>query len=487
MRAVELVSEFEDRDQEHLIRAIFNEWFQLDLDMAISHALSLPRDRQLLIVHELVTSQLNLPNSVERNIAQQLGAEIYYTTWVSARDDLVFMVDPKSHWYSLLAKTEEIEKPWIELGHTAESWIKMQGIEVIREICASMDNVQLRMRVTQDILQRSMKFDPYGILRIAESLENIDNEIAVHSVLSEWARFSPLDALEATSTFGTNGSRRIFQERVLSSWAHNDPQGLLDNLNEIPKGLQNWSQRKALDTLSRRDPKTAAKYLPRVHDIQTKVEVSRLIAKEWSSLDVHATLDWILSSRSLATDLRTLGTVLQKLAMSEPELALQKALEQPVSESSVGPETFVLASVSAMDTERAISMVSRCRENSRPLSNKFIAFYLLRKDDTSRALEFGAGLPETAQKDYFIYLFGQWRQSNHHSLIDGLERLDSEKVRFYAARVLDYENRRSGFLSDEAKRSVESILSDGSMSTVTDRQLGLASLPPHSFLGVQGR
>lgn len=488
-RSLELVNEFSNRDHDHMIRAIFNEWFHSDLDSAIAHAATLSETSRLLIMHELVRCQLNLSRDSEHEMAIRLGVESHYITWAVARQDLAYIADPKSRWQSAVANMESdsSETPWIELGRIAQTWVRQQGIGVIREIASSLDDADLRRRVVRSTLKESVGIDPEGVLALAQTLPGINNESNFHNVLAAWTRISPQDALRFASSYHESGTRRMYQERVLLVWGRKDPQGFLDQLDSIPKELRDWAQRQALETLVYRDPEATATLLKNVDDSNTKLRISRVLAREWSNLDVHAALDWLLSDEELASDLRSIGTALQQLAKTDPKLALEKALDQSIDAGSVGPETFVMASVSAANIDEAISMLPSLRENAKPLSHKFIAYYLLRNGETDQALEFGGSIPESYRKDYFVYLFGQWRQSNYHSLLDGLEQFPTDDIKYYAAKVLESENQRSGFLSDKQLRAVESILESMSIDGITGSQLGMSILPPHSFLGVQGR
>ena len=143
----------------------------------------------------------------------------------------------------------------------------------------------------------------------------------------------------------------------------------------------------------------------------------------------------------------------------------------------------MLASVVEADIDDAINMLPKLRDSAKPLSHKFIAFYLLLRGHTDRALEFGSNLSESHRKDYFVYLFGQWRESDHRTLLDELDHFTSDDIKYYAAKVLEYENQDRAFLSEEDLNTVESILESMNIEGITDMQISMASVWPYSFLG----
>ncbi len=460
IRALELVNELSDPDDDHMIRAIFNEWFHSDLEAAVSHAKTLSKETRVLVMHELVQSQLSPSEEFERTTAEELKVFWYHRAWAAARLEFTYIADPKTEWQSIAtaARADPQGTSWDQIERIAQSWVIEEGIGVISEISASLDGTEIQGGIVNNILIASVRLDPSAVVELAANLPGIDNARAVQGVLTEWTRISPDEAFQNASSHLESQRRRVQEQLVVDVWARSDPTTLLSQLASIPEDLRNRALRQALWDLVQRDPQITAEFLSEVDDAETRLDIARKLSQEWSSIDVDAALDWILSDAELASHTPTLGPALQALAKIDPELALQIALDQPVDSNAEGAETFVLVGVVEADIDDAIAMLPNLREGARPLSHKFIGFYLLLRGHTDRALEFGSNLPESYRKDYFIYLFGQWRQSDHRGLLDQLNHIKSDELRYYAAKVLDYENQRHGFLLDKDLSTVETIL-----------------------------
>ncbi len=277
VRALELVSEFSDQDDEHMIRSIFNEWFQSDLAAAVSHAKTLPIGSRVLFVHELMQSSFNLTEDVEREIAMELGVARHYETWIVARRELAYIDDPETYWYSIAddAKMDLWGTPWLELQRVGESWIRREGINVIPRVAASLNDVGLRDRVVTHLLKDSIGLDPEGVLELARTMPGIDNEGAVLGVLASWSGLSPEGAFEVASRHHKSGIRRRHQRFVINALVHNDPAVLFEGLDGVPEEHRIWGQRQALERLARRDPDKTSDFLSKVDDTKTKLEVAR--------------------------------------------------------------------------------------------------------------------------------------------------------------------------------------------------------------------
>ena len=487
LRAIELLEANFNTDRDHMIRAVFGEWASSNLDTAIIHAANLSEHERLLVMYEVMQSQPYLVLERLKNIAKQLKVEWEFDNWNSAFKQLEYIEDPRSHWFSVVSEDAFDESYQENLVRAATHWVRVGGTDVLQEIGASIEESGIRHTVLVDTLRSVVEYDAETAFEMASSLHGIDNANAMSAIAVEWGLLDPHGALQRIEKISESDRKLSLQRSVVRVWAHKNTIDFLENMNSVPDNLQSWGQQLALEAVLRQDPEVAATRLGEVNDSATRITIARKVALEWSRYDAFDALEWVLANADTAADLQTLGAVLGNLSIKDPNLALEKALEQPTSKSSVGAETFVIAKVLTMDVDKAIAMVPHLRENSKPLSYRFIAYQLIQNGEANRAIEFGETIPSDSRKDYFVYLFGQWNQEDRTSLLENLNGFARDDVKSYAAKVLDFENKRNGILSDEELRMVESLLDERNYSDISASQISLATLPPHYTLAAQGR
>ena len=481
------LSEFPNQDKRHLIHAIFYEWLYSDIDSAIARATTMSESSKVVVAKVLLQSRYDLPKDILREIASRLDIEQRFNILLSQHTEFAFVADPEKEWYALARMDSKSTSITDELVHIATLWMQQQGVDVLIRISKSLSNASVRNTVLTQVFSNAAKLDAKRSFELAVSLPNVNNTSMAQQVLYSWGSSNPEAALKEIATVKEPGIRRKYHETVLRSWARKEPSEILEQIDLIPLDLQQLAYREAVEQSLYSEPEEAARLLLLVNDTPTKLQIARRLAREWSRVDAHASLSWALSDDDTKTDLQVLGAVLENMASTNPELALEKALEQPIHASSgVGAEAFVIAAVSRRDPEQAINMVSRLREGSKALSYKLIAYELIMNRDTDRAVELNQQVPKSIQEDYLLFVFANWAMKDKQTLIQSLGKLPTDEVEYYAARILQHVHSIQRNLSLEELQSVNLILASGEFNEVPEKRLYLAAAPPSSILYAQG-
>lgn len=486
-RALVLLGEFPNQDTHHMIRAIFQEWLHADMDTAIESAIAMSEPAKVAVLKEILNSRYDLSESALRDVAKKFDIGRRFDRWWTEHREFAFVADPESEWYSIVERNSKSASDTEELKRLANLWIQRDGVDVLIDISNSLPNGPVRHEVVAGSFRYAAKLDPRPVFQLANALPHVDNVSLASKVAFEWGISDPRAALEEISTIKEFGARTRFQESVARSWGIYEPEEMLENISLIHQSLRRDACSRAVERVLYSDPQESARLLEKVDDSQIKLYVARRIGNVWATSDADASLNWALSDEDIGKDLQTVGRILEKMAHNTPNLALEKALEQPITANSgVGAEAFVIASVSRNDPEEAISMLPKLREGSKELSYKLIADALIRNFNPERALELSADLAESKREEYLMFVFGHWVRNDNQGLLRKLEHLPADDSKFYAARVLDHYHSIHSHLSEEDLKSVKSILETGEFNEIPAMDLLQAAWPPYSVLSAQG-
>ena len=140
----------------------------------------------------------------------------------------------------------------------------------------------------------------------------------------------PVEAISLTRHLNTGGKKTQLTSEIASIWAEEDPETALAWISNNQEFREGRSQ------------------------LLSSVVTGQL------RRDGNAALDWILDLEELSGVCnRTVSTILKNLANQDPELALQRALEQPIEENGAGLEHTVVIHIAKSDLQLAKSIAMR--------------------------------------------------------------------------------------------------------------------------------
>ena len=204
------------------------------------------------------------------------------------------------------------------------SWIRQSGFEVIDEISADLENVQVREQVLTSVLISASQFlDMEDIFSKSLELENDPDRHLPSSIVGYWSSRDPKSALGATNKIESYTLRNQLQQVVLHTWAYGEPRTLLDELDRVPQNLQSLARRDALDAIAQNDPREAILLTQDLSPgANTTSLVSRIVAT-WAEQDTQAALAWVMNSREFEGGRqRLLSSVVNGWSKRDPNEAL---------------------------------------------------------------------------------------------------------------------------------------------------------------------
>ena len=444
-----------------LIRAVFSEWAHVDLDEAISQALTLSRDKRLAALTGMLPERSDLSDDIRRRIARQLGHE-QYATQLIIQEKLTFLVDePGRLWNEIVDEAQKDPSQRELLVQVGKTWIARDGLGVLDKIITSMHNAQMISSVATELLRFAARSDPDEAFDYALNLPNDPYNSAVFGVANEWAKSKPHDALNAVSKVVGSGLRQQLQEVVVKGWAPFDPRGVCESIDELPENVQRKATELGFQMLAEVRPQEASELVSAMAQGSMKNYAAHAVVEKWLSRDPRSTLNWVLSDPGLDSFRQELlKSVLARLSQDDPQLAMRTALQQSVADDERGAEIAVIAQLAITDIEKAIEFMPQVRAGqTKTEAYRLIGWGLVRRGATATALKLLKEVPDNATERYLGAVFGAWREYNPIGLYESLDEL-SPAVASTAAMALLSHGKWHKHLSEKQVESVREYLTE---------------------------
>ncbi len=444
LAAWELVSDFQSKKRLALVGAVFREWSVTNLDLAIEHAGSLDAEIKSAAVESMLLSREDLSIEQRREIARQLNTEALAIEAIERTSNTPIILDPSTEWAEFLEhNTAGLASPSAAqlrmVTQIATTWIQQEGVNAFDNVLDSLPTQAAIWNTSSKVVMYLSASDPQQAFDLAIHLRSRGTVGFAEQVALAWTNDDPWSAFNAVSSVDAKNLQRNLQARVLDTWSYSDPKALLDRAGAFPEHLQQLVRKKALISLSRNSPQDAAEMIFEMEDQATRDEIAFAIARNWSTSDITSVLHWIENEPGFEHNRDQLtGAAFSGLANSDPELALQTALAQPVNEEGLGPEAEVISSLTFADMDTAIEMLSDVREGKTKIKAYEQVIQMLTgiNKDNDRAVGL---LVQLAQEQEIPR--GEWVLTGlvfnaPNGLFDALDRFDSMDFRRRVAKEL---------------------------------------------------
>ena len=444
LTAWELVSDVQPKRRLALVGAVFREWAVTNLELAIEHARGLDAETKNAAVVSMLLSREDLSIEQRREIARQLNTEALAIEAIERASNTQLILDPSTEWAEFLQhNTTSLASPnEAQIGmvtHIATAWIQQDGVNAFDNVLDSLPSQSAIWNTSNEVIRHLTDVDPQQAFDLAIHLRSRGTVGLAEQVVAAWTNDDPWSALNAVSSVDAKNLQRSLQARVLDIWSYRDPRALLDRAGAFPEYLQQLARKKALISLSRNSPQDAAEMIFEMEDQATRDEIALAIARNWSTFDITSVLHWIENEPGFDHNRdQLIGAAFSGLANSDPELALQTALAQPVNEEGLGPEAEVINSLTFADMDTAIKMLSDVREGKTKIKayDRVIGMLTGINNDNDRAVGLLVQLTKEQEIPRDAWVLTGLVFNAPNGLFNALDRFDSMDFRRRVAREL---------------------------------------------------
>lgn len=437
-RALTQIGEFNQPISSDVLSAMFSEWVQLDLNEAISHATTLDSTGKQAALEGILQERIDLTDQKCREIARQLGNEQYAINVITLEKLNKSIAEPEEVWEEIVKEAPHDSKQLELLTQVAQIWVKKQGLEALNHIFASLANHRTRSFISRALYREVAKSNPNGALEHAKTVDNVPYYDSVLIVVEEWTRSDVHSALAAIDSMSGEVLQQAMFNRLVETWATDNPNSLLENLNLLPLDMVNLATQTAISTLATRVPRDASAMLVTVEDESVKLNIAMDVITHWIASDLNAALDWVLNDPDLEFG-RTilLSSLLLKLVDQDPERAMRVALERPMIENELGPEYWVITRLGQTDVNKAIELMPEVRDGiTKTEAYRGLGSELVKKGMTDKALQLVQEIPQYAKETYLSQMLGTWVNRDPTGLVESFDQMPSAEVASSAALKL---------------------------------------------------
>lgn len=467
---------------EELIRIVYQEWALADLEQALEHAKTLGELQVQAALNGIVDSRDDLTREELIEISSQLNIENSGSDFIAAEMAREAITDPDAAWQTFLESNKENLAVQVRgdgqtqlLQSIARELLDKHGIDVIYTIDQQLpDDDRARSWILIRFINQARMIDPQGAIQIATSLKPDRFRSIYASPMIGWADSDPLAALDAALVHEDDAIRNDLLGGIhLSPRTWDDPQSLIDHIAAYPKERTTSTFNRAVSTLARQSPEIAATHISNVLEHRDKLRIATEIVQEWAPRDIVSTLAWVSESPDLL-DMREplMETVLEELVYTDPQLALQTALEQPIGANNIGSESAVIQAIASFDLESAVSMLARTRNEQTKFETAFgLGTVMLESTDSDGVFELGTQLSVPRRNTLFKSLLSTWTYNDPYGLYENIDRFDSDELRSNAALSLFREsNFGRGIFSFTEKQhdEVKSYLTEEHLASLSE-------------------
>lgn len=444
---------------EDFVASIFREWSHSNLEEAVSNAAALDENFRQAAAYSIVHERKDLSDEKLQSIARRLGNEQVAATTIALRRIRESIGLPELAWTNLIADLQGDSTHVQDISRVALAWVEKSGPSVLNEVNESLTNTETRLQVLMYVLKAVAKTNPSGAFQFAATLENDPYNMIMEGVAETWARSDPRAALAAASQIEDVSLRSATEDFVVSSWAQESPQDVLEGIDGLPANLRETAIMVALVTLANETPEEAAKLVASLESSSIKFQAAQGIVIRWVHRDHRATVDWLLNEPGIEEHrLQLLHVISGWLVQEDPQFAFTVARAQPFAENEsnrpvfgeYGLEAHVVGYLADTDVEGAIELLAQVRPGvTKVLSYQYVAGSLVDAGEIDRAFALFQKVPESERIQLQRAWVSAWARNDPEGLLDSMDRFASRQVKSKAAMGIVAANSFLKTMSDE--------------------------------------
>ncbi|MCY4142696.1 MAG: hypothetical protein OXG08_03275 [Gammaproteobacteria bacterium] len=465
-RALRQVSRMPLHGQQELLTVVFREWSRSNMRSALRRAHAMESPYADVAVQAVISERADLSDSDLMKIARDHNVERIASHLILESQVMRSMGRP-TRAIDMVASSDLDEGQQLALlKRLFRTWIQRNGIDGILPLFPDIHSTfRAKTTILEGLFADIARHNPQAVWEGVLSGSVELQQRAAPAVLAAWAESDPHEVLQAVSGLNDGYLRGLSYSRLIEAWSRVHPADLLENARLFPQAYRESAIVTAIARLARTGSIDEARR--HLQDIKSRGESvdrpSVELVRAWAIRDPAAATAWTLEFAPEESSLRgsLLGNALPKLALVDPDEAMQIALAHPYDESSsfVKPDMWVvqgLASSGRLDIAR--TLLDEVREPMRLGSFASMGMAFIEFGQPDEAVTLAQELSEADQEHYFARITALWLSLSPDHLIDNLESLPSEGVRKAVAKATLDMQRYVSHLSTEQTEYARTFL-----------------------------
>lgn len=441
-KSLEIVWEAARYRWETLLTVVATHWSTSDPEGALRALSSIDEPWKSRAIYTVFQNQGSLSSEKLSEIAESLEISDHLVTWSVANDLEDVINEPQTAFrFVLEADISDFEKQSL-LTRITRRWIERESTDNISDMLSLVDEVFadtdyfLRVPVFKEIIAKDPQLAWEQLLSLSQDVQKRFNRI----VFDEWSKQDPLSAIQALTTREYMDSMKVEIRYMLPGWVRTVSDRFLEHIELIPEDYKISSIDTAVEHLV--ESKPAQDVLVLLSQLEDRGfntdEATTTFVRLWGQREPEAAVRWAIQN----LDLKTFGEqwairgALQQLAFSDPERAMEIALEQP-AEIALEQEV-VLSLLRQGEIEKGLSLFTQMRSSSDyPIPFRNISYILIEAGRIDEMLALTEQVKESEKQNFYRSMARPWVRFELESLLEYLPKLPtSEMQQIVAANVL---------------------------------------------------
>ncbi len=400
------IAQISNNRRHTLLRVVFTNWSQVNLDEALTVATELsPADQQIAIDAILATSK-DISREEWSSLTNGFNFLPHVENWEQTLRVYEILDQEPHRAIELLAKDEIDDGLQIDLYRLiTEKLVQHEGMDTILQL----EEARLSAGVFDELFEQVTSHDRAAALAFFSTAEESRGDSLGWKLIKSWVADDEEGAFLAIKNLPMSSFRKSMFRSLAHRWAEKDPHTVLHRLMEIPRSVRDNALSTAAGELAIDAPKDLLDRLSTLSAVPgANVSLAMgTVIRTWSSDAPEQALTWVQSNTKKETPLRKelLSNVLPEFALVEPEQAMTIAVDEFNSEDTrlgLSLQHKVLRSLlHAEEFDDVIELLAQVHEKVKLYEYSEVGLELFRRNRLEDTLKLADSLTDEEKIDYF--------------------------------------------------------------------------------------
>lgn len=450
------IAQMSDNRRHALLRVVFANWSQVNLDEALTAATELSRADRRIAIDTVIETRHDPLSEEWSSHTNEFNFVPHIEDWEQELHVYEILDQEPLRAIELLARDKIDDGQQIDLFRlVAEKMYQNDKMKTILQL----EDARLDVGVFDELFKQVTSHDRAAALAFFSTVEEGRGDSFGWKLIKSWVADDEEGAFLAIKNLPMSSFRKSMYRSLAHRWAEKDPHTVLRRLMEIPRSVRDNALSTAAGELAIDAPKDLLDRLSTLSAVPG-ANVGRAmgtVIRTWSSDAPKQALAWVQSNTKKDTPTRKelLSNVLPEFALVEPEQAMTLAVDEFNSEDthlSLSLQHKVLSSLlSAEEFDTAIELLAQVHKEVKLYEYREVGFELFRHNRLDDTLKLADSLTDEEKIDYFnSVVSGGVIVGRTDDVLKMIARLPTTDLRTGAAeQVLSNEYYLSEFTNDQ--------------------------------------
>lgn len=430
--------------QQRLIKKVFREWSNQDLEEALRASIQISEPTRELLWYAIISEHNNLSTEDVHKLAAKYGYVPEFRTSRQAEAVLDILYErPNVAFDSLLADDIDNLMQYDLFLEVVENWSQQDGLNLIAQLHSAVLADRLEPQLFDELFSYIVESDPIGSLHAVIEVPREHRFSLGYRVLSQWPFDSVDTLLDAVQSLPQSPYRKTLRTTVFNVWAEKNPKQLLNSINEVARVDRARFTKRALSKLITTEPDLAFQYLDELQSIPSAIDdlTRSTMLDAWAKSNPVDALPWVENNLLLGSEERAyvMQTLVLEYANFDPAEAMKIAIRELTAEYPghqldlrvIRRLVFVLNKVDA-----AIPLLQYVSEANRSASYSEVGNKLAEVGRVDEAIALVQHLSGEQKSEYYVKVVNRLAGLSIESALEILGQIPTARIQTHVAQHL---------------------------------------------------